>query len=211
MFGLGGTETWFSALDKTVGSWVGVATKPFQGGFVNGLETVVGGIWEAGKANPYATAVTLGIGAVTIYAYKNRGFGVGLGKINFSMSNFLAHFNISTGFGRQKINNWNDVDTRLEDIENQLAEAKRIEARHNNQTLRNFEVVVQAIADQRKDTAELGRQMHDSFEFVNKNFTAAYEHRNKLHAETQQGLQAIVGETSRTNTAINAMRPGGGQ
>lgn len=211
MFGLGGTSSWFSTLDSTVGSWVGVATKPFQGGFVNGLESVVGGIWEAGKANPYATAVTLGIGAITIYAYKNRGFGVGLGSINLNINNFLAHLNISTGLGRQKTNNWHNVDTRLDDIENQLAEAKRIETLHNNQTLRNFATVSDAITEQRRDSQRLSQQIADGFENMGKSFTAAYDQRKVQHAETQSGLQAIAGESAGIKANVLAMRPNGSQ
>ncbi len=209
MFGLGGTESWFTVVDKTIGSWVGVATKPFQGGILNGVETVVSGVWEAGKANPYATAVTLGIGAITIYAYKNRGFGVGLGSINININNFLAHLNISTGLGRLRANNWHDVDQRLEDLERGQADLTRAELAHYQQTLRNFKAVNDGITEVRRDTAALGQQIADGFENIGKGFTAAYEHRKGLHTETQQGLQAIAGESAGIKANVLAMRPGG--
>lgn len=211
MFGLGGTSSWFSTLDSTVGSWVGVATKPFQGGFVNGLESVVGGIWEAGKANPYATAVTLGIGAITIYAYKNRGFGVGLGSINLNINNFLAHLNISTGLGRQKTNNWHNVDQRLSDLEAGLAEQDRVAAiRHNNIT-REFTNVKDALEQGRRDVDRLGQRINDGFDQMGRTLTTAYEQRKALHAETQAGLQAIAGESAGIKANVLAMRPQGAQ
>lgn len=211
MFGLGGTESWFGALDKTVASWVGVATKPFQGGILNGVETVVGGIWEAGKANPYATAVTLGIGAITIYAYKNRGFGVGLGSIDLNINNFLAHLTISTGLGRKKANNWHNVDQRLSDLEAGLAEQDRVATRRHTNITREFTTVKDALEQGRRDVQGLGKKIDDGFDHMGRTLTTAYEQRKTQHAETQAGLQAIAGESAGIKANVLAMRPQGAQ
>lgn len=130
---LGGKEAWYTITEATLKSvvtpvWETVSsTDNLKAASTAALDIVI--------ANPLTATATIAIGVATYVVYKRKGFGTGLGQIDFNVDTFLAHFKLRTGLGRKKPTEVEDLDTRMSNMERGLSDARRNEEQHHNANL----------------------------------------------------------------------------
>ncbi|MGE3317927.1 MAG: hypothetical protein AB7I18_01415 [Candidatus Berkiella sp.] len=201
MFGWGGSDTWFSGLNTFLKGYADTAAAPFKSGVATGIDAIFTATWAGMKANPYATAATVVVGGVTLYAYKNKGFGVGLGKLHVGFNNFLAHATVKIGLGAESVANYWDINNRLINIDNRL---QRLE--EGQSTLAENERFRSEA--HRTRASELKSTLTDLQNSVGQQFTALFQLTREQHKATSDSLQAMGLANAEANQATRRIEEG---
>jgi len=204
MFGWSNTDSWFSGLNTFLKGYADQAAGPFKNGIATGIDAMFTAAWAGVKANPYATAATIVVGGVTLYAYKNNGFGAGLGKLHVGFNTFLAHVTVKVGLGKEPATSYWEINSRLTTIDNTLLrlEAGQAELENNERTRSDAH---------RTRTNEVKTMVTDFREFVGQRFTTLFESmraQNKATSDRLAALEAGNAEALRhLEVAAAAARP----
>lgn len=194
------TDSWFSGLNTFLKGYADSAAAPFKNGVATGIDAMFTTVWAGMKANPYATAATVVVGGVTLYAYKNNGFGESLGKLHVGFNNFLAHATVKVGLGKEPVTNYWEINSRLNGIDNTLRrlEEGQTELANNERTRSEAH---------RTRTNEVKGMITDFREFVGQRFTTLFDSmkaQNKATSDRLAALEAGSAEALRLLEAAGA-------
>lgn len=162
-------------------------------------------------AHPATMATTVAVGAATVLIYKKKGFGIGLGQLDINFDNFIANLRLSTGLGRRKPSDVQDLDNRMSNMEAGLSSLRESENRKHaaittaiDGLSRQLSAVTTTLNNNERTAAT---RFDDLLRFGRDSQATLLQAMGLNQTKTEQGMQAIAAEGAKTNAAIAKLQP----
>ena len=204
-----GKEAWYTVAEASLKSVVTPVWETVSS--VNNLKAVGSAAINAVIEHPLTAAATAAVGVATVYAYKKKGFGIGLGQFSAGFNNFLAHFNVDVGLGSKQPTQVQDLNSRMTALERSQREGREAEAREHEATRGAIQSLRDALMQRFAGVTNRLSNMADA-DIENQrtlvgHHTALLQQMGANQRATDDSLKAIVGATSQTNSNVARLLP----